>query len=75
MDFIPGWSVKDVPIQRTCLVIDFGYFVYGELIPLKEEMEEGICEYKPPERISSNTPNFDYKVIYSVAHLYSLDNS
>jgi ubiquinone/menaquinone biosynthesis C-methylase UbiE len=44
-------------------------FIYGKLIPLKEEMEEGIYEYKPPERISSNTPNFEYKVIYSVAHL------
>ena len=39
---------------------------YGKLIPLKEEMEEGICEYIPPERISSDTPNFEYKVIYSV---------
>jgi len=42
---------------------------YGKLIPLKEEIEDGICEYKPPEKISSYTPNFEYKVIYSVAYL------
>ena len=42
---------------------------YGKLIELKEEIEEGVCEYKPPERISYDTPNFEYKVIYAVAHL------
>lgn len=42
---------------------------YDELVPLKEEIEEGICEYKPPERISSDTPNFEYKVIYVVARI------
>lgn len=42
---------------------------YGKLIPLKEEIEEGICEYQAPEQITSDTPNFEYKVIYSVAHL------
>lgn len=40
---------------------------YGKLIPLREELEEGICEYQPPERISSDTPDHQYKVIYSVA--------
>jgi len=42
---------------------------YGKLILLKEEIEEGVCEYKPPERISSDRPNFEYKVLYSVANL------
>ena len=42
---------------------------YGNLVLLNEEIEEGICEYKPPERISSETPNFECKVIYAVAHL------
>lgn len=42
---------------------------YGKLIPLKEEIEEGVCEYKPPERISSDTPNVEYKVIYAVARI------
>lgn len=42
---------------------------YGKLIQLKEEIEEGICEYQPPERISSDTSNLEYKVIYAVAHL------
>ena len=42
---------------------------YGKLIQLKEEIEEGICEYKPPERISSNTSNFEYKVIYALGRI------
>jgi len=42
---------------------------YGKLIPLKEEIEDGICEYKAPERISTDTRNSEYKVIYAVAHL------
>ena len=27
---------------------------------VKEEIEEGICEYEPPASISSDTPNFEY---------------
>jgi hypothetical protein len=42
---------------------------YGKLLPLKEEIEEGICEYDPPERISPDEPNYEFKVIYSVAHV------
>ncbi len=42
---------------------------YGKLIPLKEEIEDGICEYKPPERISSEICNFEYKVIYVVGRI------
>ena len=42
---------------------------YGKLIPLTEEIEEDICEYRAPERISSDTPNFEYKVIYAVARV------
>ena len=42
---------------------------YGKLIPLKEEIEEGICEYKPPEPISSDIPNVEYKVLYAVARI------
>jgi len=42
---------------------------FGKLSPLPNEIEEGICEYKPPERISSDTPNFEYKVIYAVARI------
>jgi hypothetical protein len=42
---------------------------YGKLITLKEEIEEGVCEYEPPENISSNKPNFEYKVIYAVARI------
>ncbi len=42
---------------------------YGKLIKLKEEIEEGICEYKPPEPISSDIPNVEYKVLYAVARI------
>jgi ubiquinone/menaquinone biosynthesis C-methylase UbiE len=42
---------------------------YGRLLPLKEEIEEGVCEYLPPQRISSDSPNFEYKVIYAVARI------
>jgi len=28
-----------------------------------------MCEYKPPEPISSDTSNFEYKVIYAVARV------
>jgi len=42
---------------------------YGKLIRLGQEIEEGICEYIPPERISSDSPNSEYKVIYSVARI------
>ncbi len=42
---------------------------YGKLIPLKGEIEEGICEYAPPGSISADTPNHEYKVIYTVARV------
>ena len=42
---------------------------YGKLIEFKEEIEEGMCTYNPPVRIPSDIPNFEYKVIYAVAHL------
>ena len=42
---------------------------YGNLVLLKEEIEEGMCEYRPPERISSDNPNFEYKVIYAVGRI------
>jgi ubiquinone/menaquinone biosynthesis C-methylase UbiE len=40
---------------------------YGNLIPLKGEIEEGVCEYTPPEIIPSDIANHEYKVIYVVA--------
>jgi ubiquinone/menaquinone biosynthesis C-methylase UbiE len=40
---------------------------YGKLIPLKGEIEEGVCEYTPPETIPSDIANHEYKVIYVVA--------
>jgi ubiquinone/menaquinone biosynthesis C-methylase UbiE len=40
---------------------------YGKLVALKAEIEEDMCEYVPPEPVSSDTINSEYKVIYSVA--------
>ena len=40
---------------------------YGKLIPLKEDIEDGMCEYLPPVPIPSHVPNFEYKVIYGIA--------
>ena len=42
---------------------------YGELKPLKGEIEEGICEYSPPASIPTQMPNEEYKVIYAVARI------
>lgn len=42
---------------------------YGELQPLKEEIEEGMAEYVSPVSIPSDQPNSEYKVIYAVARI------
>jgi hypothetical protein len=42
---------------------------YGRLQQLKEEIEEGICEYTPPAPIPSDVANHDFKVIYAVARV------
>ena len=42
---------------------------YGQLLPLKEEIEEEACEYSPVIPIPSHIPNQEYKVIYAVANL------
>jgi ubiquinone/menaquinone biosynthesis C-methylase UbiE len=42
---------------------------YGKLLPLGPEIEEDMCEYVPPEPVSSDTMNSEYKVIYSVARV------
>jgi ubiquinone/menaquinone biosynthesis C-methylase UbiE len=42
---------------------------YGELKPLKGEIEEGLCEYSPPASIPTQMPNEEYKVIYAVARV------
>ena len=42
---------------------------FGKLSPLPNEIEEGMCGYKPPEPIPDDSSNDDYKVLYAVAHL------
>jgi len=41
---------------------------FGKLIPLPNEIKDGLAEYSPPVPISCDSPNFHYKVIYAVAH-------
>jgi len=42
---------------------------YGRLIPLGEEIQEGMYEYQDPKLIPLNVPNYEYKVIYCAARL------
>jgi len=42
---------------------------YGDLVPLKEEIEEDMYEYLTPVPLPSHIPSFDYKVIYTVARV------
>ena len=42
---------------------------WGKLIPLPQEIIDGMTEYTPPLPISYDTPNFEYKVIYAVARV------
>lgn len=45
----------------------FKNIFYGKLVPLKEEIEDGICEYLPPVPIPDDIPNREFKIIYAVA--------
>ena len=47
----------------------FKRIFFGKLIPLPNEIKDGMAEYSPPASISSDSPNFEYKVIYAVARL------
>jgi len=40
---------------------------YGNLTPLRPEVEDGMAELYPLVPISSESPNFHYKIIYAVA--------
>lgn len=42
---------------------------WGRLLTLPPEIEEGMAEYYPPVPIPYDSPNFDYKVLYAVAHI------
>jgi ubiquinone/menaquinone biosynthesis C-methylase UbiE len=42
---------------------------YGELKPLKRELEEGLCEYFPPTLIPAQLTNQEFKVIYAVGKI------
>lgn len=44
----------------------FKRIFFGELLTMKEEIEDGVVNYVSPVSISSNSPNFQYKVLYVV---------
>jgi len=43
--------------------------LFGKLLPLPPEIQDGMAEYIPPVPIPNSRPNFEYKVIYAVARL------
>jgi len=45
----------------------FKRLFFGRLITLPPEIEEGLADYSPPIPISSDRPNSEYKVLFSVA--------
>lgn len=45
----------------------FKRIFFGQLIALPPEIEEGLADYSPPIPISSDRPNSEYKVLFSVA--------
>jgi len=46
----------------------FKRLFFGKLLTLPAEIEDGEVEYSPPVEISSNQPNYQYKVLFSEAH-------
>ena len=46
----------------------FKRIFFGKLIPLPPEITEGMADYTPPVPIPDNSYNYEYKVIYAVAH-------
>jgi len=47
----------------------FKRIFFGKLIPLPNEIKDGMSEFNPPVSIPHDTPNSEYKVIYAVARL------
>jgi SAM-dependent methyltransferase len=42
---------------------------YGQLLQMKEEIQENDSHYLPPVTIPADRPNYEYKVIYAVARV------
>lgn len=47
----------------------FKRIFFGKLLPLPVEIVEGLAEYSPPVAISYDHPHYQYKVLFSVAHV------
>ena len=45
----------------------FKRLFYGQLLVLKEEIEEGMTDYCAPVPIDGDFPNHDYKVLFAIA--------
>ncbi|MFC2040952.1 class I SAM-dependent methyltransferase [Chloroflexota bacterium] len=46
----------------------FKRIFFGRLSPLPVEIDSGMAEYYEPAPIPCNAPNFEYKVLFAVAH-------
>ncbi|MFZ2486574.1 MAG: class I SAM-dependent methyltransferase [Anaerolineae bacterium] len=44
-------------------------FVFGDLIPMPDEIKDGMVAFSPPTRLPLNVPDREHKVIYCVASL------
>jgi len=57
-DLIPGSLAARVYLKRIFM---------GALQPLPEQLHEGMAPFEPPQGITLERPNRDYKIIYALA--------
>ncbi len=70
VSFIRKAAVRFNLIPRTMKGKEiFKRMFYGAMSVLKEELEEGVCGYQPPEPLPSHVPNSEYKIIYCAARI------
>lgn len=69
ISFIKKTAVKLHLIPNTMRGKEFLKRIFcGELLPLPPEIDDGLFAYNAPKQISSDRPNSDYKVLFSVAY-------
>ena len=67
-------------IKRTAVVLHlmpktmkmkeiFKRLLFGKLLELKNEIEDGVVEYSAPVPIPYSSPNLQYKVLYAIARI------
>lgn len=60
LDLVPGTLKARELLKRV---------FYGQLTPLKREVEDGMAELEPLVSISSECPNSQFKIVYAVAYV------